>query len=78
MALNHPRPCGLGAGGNSAIFQGSSPERASGDVLELDCFVDTGERGYKEGLLFVNTLKSQRNEDHYPRNGFRFEWFHLY
>lgn len=32
MALNQPRPCGLGAGGSSAILQGSSPDRASGGV----------------------------------------------
>jgi hypothetical protein len=29
MALNHPKPFGLGAGGNSPSRHGSSPERAS-------------------------------------------------
>ena len=29
IALNHPTPCGLGAGGSSPIRHGSSPERAS-------------------------------------------------
>jgi ribosomal protein S18 acetylase RimI-like enzyme len=53
MALNQPKPCGRGAGGNSPGRHGSRPERASGaNASVTDCLLMV-QKGLQHNALVV-------------------------